>query len=107
MKPIIASQDCSFKLRNSLENPASSIEEICKVLSDHPSISAYILWVVNNPLFGFGGNVDDLGRAIALIGKGQINEMLQSEAILLPKKAAVNRSHVPVQGLKTMVWRFV
>jgi HD-like signal output (HDOD) protein len=107
MKTIIASQDSNLKLRSLLENPASSIEEICRLLTDNPTISAYILRVVNNPLFGFEGSVNDISRAIALIGKGQINEMLQPEEMLLPKRTSVNRPQLPVQGFKTMEWRFV
>jgi HD-like signal output (HDOD) protein len=107
MKTFIASQASSFKLRSLLENPASSIEEICKALEGDPIISAYILRVINNPLFGFEGNVDDLGRAIALLGKGQIKEMLQSEEILLPKKTLVNTSKLPLQDFRAMEWHFV
>ena len=68
--------DSYAKLRELMEDPNSSIEDFCVVVSSDPTLASTVLNVVNSDFFGIPGHVDNISRAITLLGIGQLCDMV-------------------------------
>lgn len=89
MKTFNSLQDSRVVLRSLLENPNSNVEEIYEAVESDPNMSAFVLKVANDPLFGIEGKIDDVNRAIDLLGIGQVSEMLSGMLATFPLNAPV------------------
>lgn len=89
MKTFYSLQDSRIVLRSLLENPSSNVEEIYEVVESDPNMSAFVLKVANDPLFGIEGKIDDVNRAIDLLGIGQVSEMLSGVLATFPLNTSV------------------
>jgi len=68
--PLIAAQIIQMA---SDEN--SSADDLARVISRDPSLSAQLLKLANSPVFGFSGRVESLARAVALLGYDEIRDL--------------------------------
>ena len=57
-----------IKLQDVIYDPSSSSTDIAKLISIDPSLSARLLKIANSPFYNFPSQIDELGRAINLIG---------------------------------------
>ncbi|MCB1959974.1 MAG: HDOD domain-containing protein [Rhodocyclaceae bacterium] len=69
------------RVRDELESPKGSLTEIAKLLTYDGAMSARLLQVVNSPLYGFTGQVDDLMRAVQLLGMQQVHDLVLTVAV--------------------------
>jgi HD-like signal output (HDOD) protein len=99
MKNFILSQDNSFQLKSTLEDPYQDIEDISEVLQGNTKMTAAILKVANNPLYGFEGQIYDLYRAIAFLGIGQVNEIVLGEGMLVPKRISATPPQISINSI--------
>lgn len=58
----------SLKLRDTLDDPRSSADDIAKVMSVDPSLSAKVLKLANSALFRFPSEVTSVSKAVNVIG---------------------------------------
>lgn len=56
------------KIQDVIYDPSSSSADIAKLISIDPSLSARLLKIANSPFYNFPSQIDELGRAINLIG---------------------------------------
>jgi HD-like signal output (HDOD) protein len=68
--------DSYAKLRELMEDPNSSIEDFSVVVSSDPTLASTVLNVVNSDFFGMSGHIDNISRAIALLGIGQLYDIV-------------------------------
>jgi len=59
-----------------LRSSRSGMREIARVVERDPSITAKILKVANSPLWGFQGRVDNVQRALILLGLKQVTNIV-------------------------------
>lgn len=69
----------------------SSAIEVGEVIAKDPSLTAWVLKLVNSPFFGFSVKVDTVTRAVSLLGMQQIKTfaiggMLNNLTVRLPKE---------------------
>jgi HD-like signal output (HDOD) protein len=57
-----------IKIQDVIYDPSSSAADIAKLISIDPSLSARLLKIANSPFYNFPSQIDELGRAINLIG---------------------------------------
>ncbi|MFT5451049.1 MAG: HD-like signal output (HDOD) protein [Enterobacterales bacterium] len=57
-----------IKLQDLIYDPSSSSSDIAKLIAIDPSLSARLLKISNSSFYNFPAQIDDLGRAINLIG---------------------------------------
>ena len=57
-----------LKIQDVIYDPSSSSSDIAKLISVDPSLSARLLKIANSPFYNFPSSIDDLSRAINLIG---------------------------------------
>lgn len=60
--------DTCVRLRSMLDDPMSSIDDMAKVMSVDPSLSAKVLKLANSALFRFPSQVSSVPKALSIIG---------------------------------------
>jgi HD-like signal output (HDOD) protein/ActR/RegA family two-component response regulator len=73
--------DAYQRLTMTARAPTSTIQDITGSLSGDPALAAKILHLVNSASLGLRGTVEDLGRAIALLGVEPISGLVLSESV--------------------------
>jgi len=53
-----------FRVRDVVEDPNSTMDDLAEVLKLDPAISARLLRIVNSPLYGFSKQIDTVTRAV-------------------------------------------
>ena len=69
------------RVRDELESPHGSLTEIAKLLAYDGALTARLLHVVNSPLYGFSGQIDEVMRAVQLLGMQQVHDLVLTVAI--------------------------
>ncbi len=59
-----------------LQNQNASMRQIADVIEKDPSITAKILKISNSPIWGFSGRIDNLQRALVLLGLKQVSNIV-------------------------------
>lgn len=67
--------DIYFKIREVLDNPKSSANDIANVVNTDVGFSAKLLKLVNSPFFGFSSTIDSVARAVSLVGSQEISTL--------------------------------
>lgn len=71
-----------YRIRDLLNDPDSSVQELADAVSSDPAITARVLGVVNSVLYGFAGKIDTVGRAVNLMGMQQVHDLVLSTAVI-------------------------
>jgi putative nucleotidyltransferase with HDIG domain len=67
--------DIYFRIREVLDNPKSSAQDIANVVNTDVGFSAKLLRLVNSPFFGFSTSIDSVARAVSLVGVKEISTL--------------------------------
>ncbi len=59
-----------------IRSPASNMREIARVIEKDPSVTSKIIKVSNSPLWGFSGRIDNVQRALILLGLKQVSNIV-------------------------------
>ena len=68
--------DVYMRVREQLESPAGSVATVARLVAADPALSARLLHLVNSPLFGQRGRVEDIVRAVSLLGLQQVHDLV-------------------------------
>ena len=60
--------DVVVRLQDAIADPASTADTIAEVIASDPALTARLLKLANSPLYGFGGRIDTVTRAVTLVG---------------------------------------
>jgi HD-like signal output (HDOD) protein len=70
-----------LRVRNLVEDPRASLGDLVTVISTDPGLTARLLKVANSPLYGFGGRVATLSRAVAMLGMQQVHDLVLATSV--------------------------
>lgn len=70
-----------FRVRDVVENPHSTMDDLANALKIDPAISARVLKIVNSPLYGFPKQIDTVTRAVNLLGMQAIRDLVTATTI--------------------------
>lgn len=88
-----------LKIRELMDDPDSCLDDFVRVASTDSGLVAVVLKIVNSSFYGFTGQIDNLNRAINLIGIGQLHDLVLS-------LSAVNSLNLPNNIEKsTLFWQ--
>ena len=73
---LISLPEVYLKVRRLMDDPHSDIYDFAEVISVDPNLSARVLKVVNSAYFGFPEPVENISRAVNMIGIGQLHNMV-------------------------------
>jgi len=70
-----------FRVRDVVDNPDSTMDDLANVLKLDPAISAKLLRIVNSPLYGFPRQIDTISRAVNIVGMKAINDLVTATTV--------------------------
>lgn len=88
------------RIREVIDAPDGSLTEVSEVIGADPALAARLLKVVNSALYGYGGKIDSLHRAVTLLGLQQVHDMVLAMS-LGSVFAGMHPSHMDM----TRFWR--
>jgi len=62
-----------FELNEVIANPLASADDIARIVSKSPSLTAILLQIVNSPVYAFPTKIDTISRAVTFIGTHEIS----------------------------------
>ena len=102
----------AFQLNKVIENPMSSAEDIARVVSRSPSLTAVLLKIVNSSFYSLPSKISTVSHAVSLIGTQEISILALGISVLtvfkkIPKQTIDMRSfirHSLICGLLSRVF---
>jgi putative nucleotidyltransferase with HDIG domain len=70
--------EVSLKVNQLVDDPNSGVDEIGRVISQDPALSAQLLRIANSPFYGFNSSIDTISRAVTVLGTQQIRDLVFS-----------------------------
>lgn len=64
------------RIRDELDSPNGSLLEVGRLLAADPALTARLLRVVNSALYGYGGEIDTVSRAVQILGLQQVHDLV-------------------------------
>lgn len=65
---LISLPDVVFHLQQAIADPNGNSATIGEIIAKDPALTARLLKLANSPIYGFGGRIDTVTRAITLVG---------------------------------------
>ena len=85
-----------YQLREKLDDPNTSFEDLATVIMTDPAMSARLLKIVNSAFYGFGDKVDTLTHALNIIGTEQLTDLALA-AIVTSKFKGIPRELINME----------
>lgn len=73
--------DMYFRVRDVVDDPQSTTDDLANVIKLDPAISARLLRIVNSPLYGCAKQVDTVTRAVNLLGMQAVNDLVTATTV--------------------------
>ncbi len=70
-----------FRVRDVVDDPNSTMDDLADVLKIDPAISARLLRIVNSPRYGFPRQIDTITRAVNLLGIQAITDLVTATTV--------------------------
>jgi HD-like signal output (HDOD) protein len=70
-----------LRVRETLDRPDYDIDEVARSISQDPSLTVRLLRVVNSPFFGLVAQIDNVKRAISLMGPRQVHDLVLATVV--------------------------
>jgi len=70
-----------FRVRDVVDDPRSTMNDLAHALKFDPAISARVLKIVNSPLYGFPKQIDTVTRAVHLLGMQAVRDLVTATTI--------------------------
>lgn len=70
-----------MRVKAVLEDPHSSAADMADAISTDPSTAARLLRMANSPFFGFAAQVEQVSRAVSLLGTVQVHDLVLATSI--------------------------
>lgn len=70
--------EVSIKVGQMVDDSNCGVNEIGKVISQDPALSAQLLRIANSPFYGFSSSIDSIARAVTVLGTQQIRDLVFS-----------------------------
>jgi len=75
---LVSLPEVYLKLRKAINDLASDMDDFTSIISMDVNLSATLLRIVNSAFYGFPGKIQNISRAIHLLGIGQVHEIALS-----------------------------
>jgi Predicted signal transduction protein len=78
--------DVYIRLRQIIDNPEYTAAEVAEVIDKDPAITMRLLRLTNSSFYSFSSRVDTVSRAVTLLGRRQIHDLVLGMSIALTFK---------------------
>jgi HD-like signal output (HDOD) protein len=79
-----------LKVRDTISDPRSSIDDVANIVSQDPSISARLIRISNSSFFGFAAEIETVMRAISIMGLSQLHDLVLATSVVKSFKGIPN-----------------
>lgn len=69
------------RIREQLDSPDGSVMEVSRLVSADPALTARLLRLVNSALYGYGGQIDTVTRAVQILGLQQVHDLVLAMSV--------------------------
>lgn len=70
-----------LRIREELDSEDCSLAEVARIISADPALTARLLKVVNSALYGYGGRIETIQRAVTILGLQQVHDMVLAMSV--------------------------
>ena len=85
-----------LRVKHVIDDPDTSPQDLSRVISTDPGMTARVLRLVNSAFWGLGGQVESVSRAVTLLGMLHVHDVVLATSVALTfNKIAPARMDVP------------
>lgn len=88
---LVSLPEVCLKVTEMVEDPDASINDIGKLISRDPGLTAKILKISNSAMYGFVSEIDTVSRAITMLGTRQIRDLVLATSAFQSFKGISNK----------------
>ncbi|HLP18077.1 MAG TPA: HDOD domain-containing protein [Bacteroidota bacterium] len=70
------------RITEAINNPRTSVNEISKIISEDPGLTARLLRVVNSAFYNFPTKIDTISRAVTIVGTQQLRDLALATSVI-------------------------
>ncbi|XPV76802.1 MAG: HDOD domain-containing protein [Desulfovibrio sp.] len=70
------------QLQEALKDPTTNAKDLAEIIRQDPSLSAFLLRMVNSAMFGFKTKIDTITRAVAIVGVKQLSTLAAGTSVM-------------------------
>jgi HD-like signal output (HDOD) protein len=78
---LVTLPDVYLRVKEVLEDPESSAADMAGAIQTDPATTARLLRMANSPFFGFAAQVEQVSRAVSLLGTMQIHDLVLATSV--------------------------
>jgi len=82
VKDLCSLPDIYLQLQKLLQDPHAVLDDIARVISQDPALSARLLRIVNSPVYGFQSHIETLPRAIIVVGLEDLQHLVLATTVM-------------------------
>lgn len=76
VKDLLPMPEVSIAITDRMADDSASISDIAEILKMDPVLSAKLVSIANSPYYAYQGKIDDLNRAVMLVGMNGVRELV-------------------------------
>jgi HD-like signal output (HDOD) protein len=78
---LISLPEAYLNLKAVIERPNYTVQQVAEAISYDPALTTRVLRLVNSPYFGLANRIDNIPRAVSLLGTQQIHDLALATAV--------------------------
>ena len=78
---LISLPEAYLRLKQVIEDPDYTVQQVAEAISHDPALSTRVLRLVNSPYFGLVNPIDNIPRAVSLLGTQQIHDLALATSV--------------------------
>ncbi len=79
---LISLPEVYLKYRQLMDDPESTPGNFAEVVGIDPNLSATVLKIVNSPVYGFSGKIDNISKAIHILGINKLHDVILTASLM-------------------------
>lgn len=74
--------DIYFRLEEAINSDSTSFDDIGRIISSDPALTARLLKIVNSAFYGFSSKIETVSHALTLSGTQQLSELVLASSVI-------------------------
>ncbi|MFV2033249.1 MAG: HDOD domain-containing protein [Gammaproteobacteria bacterium] len=79
---LVSLPDIYYRLETAIESPASTVDDLARLLGSDPDLCARLLSLANSVFYSFPAKIETIDRAVSTIGLRQIRELVLVTSVM-------------------------
>lgn len=94
---LISLPEAYLRLKQVIDDPDYTVQQVAETVSHDPALTTRVLRLINSPYFGLASPIDNIPRAVSLLGPQQIHDLALATSVahsfrrIDPKRHDLNR----------------